>query len=82
MTVTDTKLIAEPYFTVEAIAEHLSISKDTVIRLFADRPGVIDVAPPPSTTQFRRRRRPKRNLRIPQSALDRFLREQRPKGRR
>jgi hypothetical protein len=77
----DTKPIAEPYFTVEAVAEHLQISKDTTVRLFADRPGVIDVAPPPTTPQFRRRRRPKRHLRISQSALERFLREQKPKTR-
>jgi hypothetical protein len=79
----DTKLqIAEPYFTPEQVAEHLQISKDTAIRLFANRDGVIDVAPPPSTPQFRRRRRPKRSLRISKSALDMFLREQQPRSRR
>lgn len=82
MTTTDTKLqIAEPYFTPEQVAEHLQVSKDTILRLFANRDGVIDVAPPSTTPQFRRRRRPKRSLRISQSALERFLHEPKTKSR-
>lgn len=55
--------------TVAQIAKMLGVSKDTVRRLFADEPGIIDLGRH-QTAQGRRRYR---LLRIPDSVLDRVL---------
>lgn len=51
------------------VAEMLGVSKDTVRRLFADEPGVIDLARRESTRGKRRYRL----LRIPSVVVARFL---------
>jgi hypothetical protein len=53
----------------------LGVSKDTVRRLFADEPGIIDLVRH-ETAQGRRRYR---LLRIPDSVLDRVLTRKRVK---
>lgn len=54
--------------TVAEIAETLKVSKDTVTRLFEDRPGVIDLGS--EETRFSRRYRV---LRIPREVFQKFL---------
>jgi hypothetical protein len=56
---------AQKYFSVNEIAERLGCSRDTVLRRFANEPGVIDLA------QGGR----KRMLRIPLAALNRVIAE-------
>jgi Helix-turn-helix domain len=59
----------EEFRTVAQVAEMLGVSRDTVRRLFADEPGIIDLGRH-ETAQGRRRYR---LLRIPDSVLDRVL---------
>jgi transcriptional regulator GlxA family with amidase domain len=56
--------------TVAEIAETLKVSKDTVTRLFEDRPGVIVLGS--QETRYTRRYRV---LRIPKPVLEKFLHE-------
>lgn len=60
----------EEFLTVREVAEILKVSPDTILRRFEGRPGVIDMGSP-ETTHHRRYR----ELRIPRSALERFIRE-------
>ena len=65
----------EQFRTVAQVAEMLGVSKDTVRRLFADEPWVIDLGrhePTPSKRRYRL-------LRIPDSVLDRVLNRKRVK---
>lgn len=61
--------------TVAEVAEMLGVSTDTVRRLFADEPGVIDFG----RHQAMRDKRRYRLLRIPQSVLDRVVNGKRVK---
>jgi excisionase family DNA binding protein len=61
--------------TVAEVAEMLGVSTDTVRRLFADEPGVIDFG----RHQSMRDKRRYRLLRIPQSVLDRVVNGKRVK---
>jgi len=56
----------QEYFSVGEIAERLGCSRDTVLRRFANEPGVIDLAQGSSR---------KRMLRIPLAVLNRVLAE-------
>lgn len=60
----------EQYLTVAEVAEMLDVSSDTVRRVFADEPGVINIGP-----RNRGADRPYRILRIPRAVLERFLAE-------
>lgn len=59
----------EQFRTVAEVAQMLGVSKDTVRRLFADEPGVIDLGRRESTRGKRRYR----VLRIPSSVVNRVL---------
>jgi hypothetical protein len=59
----------EEYRTVAEVAEMLGVSKDTVRRLFADEPGIIDLGRH-ETAPGRRRYR---ILRIPNVVVARLL---------
>ena len=59
----------EQFRTVAEVAEMLGLSKDTVRRLFADEPGVIDLG----RHEPSRGRRRYRVLRIPSAVVARFL---------
>lgn len=59
----------EQFRTVAEVAEMLGVSKDTVRRLFADEPGVIELGRREAT----RRKRRYRVLRIPSAVVARFL---------
>ena len=59
----------EQFRTVAEVAEMLGVSKDTVRRLFANEPGVIDLGER-ETTRAKRRYRV---LRIPSAVVARFL---------
>ena len=59
----------EQFRTVAEVAEMLGVSKDTVRRLFADEPGVIDLGKREAT----RGKRHYRVLRIPSAVVARFL---------
>ena len=65
----------EKFRTVAQVAQMLGVSKDTVRRLFADEPGIIDLGRH-ETAQGRRRYR---LLRIPDSVLDRIIYRKRVK---
>jgi hypothetical protein len=65
------------YLTVDQVAAILNMSPDSVSRKFGDRDGVIDVG---SAETLHKRRR--RILRIPRSALDRFIAEHQVQVRR
>jgi len=65
----------EEFRTVAQVAEMLGVSKDTVRRLFADEPGIIDLGRR-ETTRHKRRYRV---LRIPASVLDRVVNRKRVK---
>lgn len=65
---------AAPLYTVSEVAEILRVSSDTVIRWFANRPGVIDLGSP---EDVRRRKRAYKILRIPRSVYEKFLSENR-----
>lgn len=59
----------EQFRTVAEVAEMLGLSKDTVRRLFAEEPGVIDLGRHEPTRGSRRYR----VLRIPSAVVARFL---------
>jgi hypothetical protein len=59
----------EQFRTVAEVAEMLGVSKDTVRRLFANEPGVIDLGCRTATRGKRRYR----VLRIPSAVVARFL---------
>jgi hypothetical protein len=61
--------------TVAKVAEMLGVSKDTVRRLFADEPGIIDLGRHEPTRGKRRYRL----LRIPAAVLDRVIDRKRVK---
>jgi prophage antirepressor-like protein len=61
--------VTEPYFSVADVARALGLSRYTVARRFANFPGVIDAG-----QQSKNRSRRYRVLRIPKSALHKFLR--------
>jgi hypothetical protein len=65
----------EEFQTVAQVAKMLGVSKDTVRRLFADEPGIIDLGRH-ETEQHKRRYRV---LRIPESVLDRVVNRKRVK---
>ena len=58
----------EQYLTVAEVAQMLDVSRDTVRRMCAEEPGVINVR-----SKIRRSGRPYRVLRIPRSVLERVL---------
>lgn len=60
------------FYTPAEVAAILKVSRDTIIRKFADRPGVIDMGSPENG-----RKRQYRTLRIPDEALQRFIVESR-----
>jgi hypothetical protein len=60
------------YLTPQQVAEKLNISLSTVMRRFADEPGVVDIGP-----KSGRDTRPHRVLRIPRGVLLRVLHERR-----
>jgi DNA-binding transcriptional MerR regulator len=59
----------EQFRTVAEVAEILGVSKDTVRRLFADEPGVIDLG----RREANRGKRRYRVLRIPNAVVARLL---------
>jgi hypothetical protein len=59
----------EQFRTVAEVAEMLGVSRDTVRRMFADEPGVIDLGRRNNTKGKRRYR----VLRIPSAVVDRVL---------
>lgn len=59
----------EKFRTVAEVAEMLGVSRDTVRRLFANEPGVIDLGRREAT----RGKRHYRLLRIPSAIVARFL---------
>lgn len=59
----------EQFRTVAEVAEMLGVSRDTVRRLFANEPGVIDLGRREATRGKRRYRL----LRIPSAVVARFL---------
>ena len=61
----------EQFRTVAEVAEILRLSKDTVRRLFADEPGVIDLG----RRQAAESKRRYRVLRIPSVVVAQFLEE-------
>jgi len=62
------------YFSTQEVAAILHLSEQTVRREFQDRPGVLKISKHrPSIAN--RGRRPYVTLRIPQSALDAYIRE-------
>jgi len=63
---------SEEYFTVAEIGERLKLSKQSVIRLFENRPGVLKIGH--GESRFKRRHW---TLRIPREALDKFVIENR-----
>lgn len=71
----DRRVIGEEYYSVAEVAAHLGISRYTVTRRFATFPGVIDNGWP--ETLHKRRYR---ELLIPRSALNEFLRQRRVKS--
>jgi|SRR6516164_7388908 hypothetical protein len=66
--------LGEPisFFTPKQVAELLQVSEDTVLRRFANYPGVIDLG---SAEDVRRHKRKRSILRIPREVLQRFLRQ-------
>jgi hypothetical protein len=63
-------MVLEEFLTVREVAAILKTSPDSIIRKFDGRPGVIDLGSPETS-----RRRRYRELRIPRSTLERFIRE-------
>jgi hypothetical protein len=63
-------MIVEEFLTVKEVASILKTSPDSILRKFAGRPGVIDLGSGEETHKRRYR-----ELRIPRSALERFIRE-------
>jgi hypothetical protein len=62
-------LTNDPVYTVDEVAAMLKVSRWTVIRIFADEPGVVDIGSPVTTKRARRYR----VLRIPVSVINRVL---------
>jgi hypothetical protein len=62
----------DEYLTPQEVADILKISRDTVIRKFKSRPGVLDFGS--SESRFKRRYRV---FRIPRQTLERFIIETR-----
>lgn len=60
--------------TVSEVADSLRVPSDTVIRWFANRPGVINLGSP---EDVRRRKRAYKILRIPRAVFEKFLIENR-----
>jgi hypothetical protein len=60
--------IGETYFSVTQVAEQLGLSRNTITRRFENYPGVIDHGQPE-----RLHKRRYRELRIPQTAVQRYL---------
>jgi len=58
--------------TPTEVAELLKVSRDSVLRWFGSRPGIIDLG---SQEHMRRHKRRYRIIRIPRVELERFLRE-------
>jgi hypothetical protein len=63
---------SEEYFTAIEVAERLKLSKQTIIKLFENRPGVLKIGH--GESRFKRRHW---TLRIPREALDKFVIENR-----
>jgi hypothetical protein len=61
---------AEPIYTAEEVAERLKLHPSTIRRFFMNEPGVIRFGTPGA-----RHRRPRLVLRIPESVLERVLRQ-------
>jgi hypothetical protein len=59
---------SEEYFTAVEVAERLKLSKQTIIKLFENRPGVLKIGH--GESRFKRRHW---TLRIPREALDKFV---------
>jgi hypothetical protein len=59
---------SEEYFTSIEVAERLKLSKQTIIKLFENRPGVLKIGH--GESRFKRRHW---TLRIPREALDKFV---------
>ncbi|MFZ1050185.1 MAG: hypothetical protein WBP65_08610 [Candidatus Sulfotelmatobacter sp.] len=62
----------EQFFTVAEAAKILKISTDTITRMFADEPGVVDLGSPE-----RLHKRRYRVLRIPHAVFNRVLHDKR-----
>ncbi|MGB7945131.1 MAG: hypothetical protein WCF42_17625 [Terriglobales bacterium] len=62
----------ERYYTVAEAAKIIKVSRDTITRLFADEPGVVDLGSP---EQLHKRRY--RVLRIPHAVFNRVLHQKR-----
>jgi hypothetical protein len=58
----------EQFFTVAEAAKFLKVSRDTITRLFADEPGVVDLGSPE-----RLHKRRYRVLRIPDAIFNRVI---------
>jgi hypothetical protein len=58
----------EQHYTPTEVAQMLKVSSDTILRKFADYPGVIDLGAPEKGSKRRYR-----VLRIPHSVLEKFL---------
>jgi hypothetical protein len=63
----DISAMAEEFYTPAEVAAMLKVSRDTVLRKFADYPGVIDLGSPESG-----RKRQYRTLRIPHHVFEKF----------
>jgi excisionase family DNA binding protein len=64
--------LEQPYLTVDQVAATLSLSRDTVIRLFEGRKGTLIIEKPES--RFTRKYR---TIRIPKEVLQSFIVEHR-----
>jgi hypothetical protein len=60
------------YYTADQLAGRFLVHKDTIIKLFEHRPGVIDLG-----TRETRSKRRRRVLRIPRATVEKFLIERR-----
>jgi transcriptional regulator GlxA family with amidase domain len=60
--------VSEHHFSVADLAEAWNLSQDTIRRLFADEPGVLNLAKPS------KRKRIYRSIRIPQHVAERVYR--------
>jgi hypothetical protein len=57
------------FYSVNQVAELLQIGRDTVIRIFANQPGVLVLG----SVETTRQRRKYRTLRIPATVLQRYI---------
>jgi hypothetical protein len=60
--------VEEQFYTVAEAAKFLKVSRDTITRLFADEPGVVDLGSPE-----RLHKRRYRVLRIPHAVFNRVI---------